>query len=73
MGHNKGEHDGPMCPLTLITGVTFSGQVRTEIASYFKDGQERALPCAMPMSRSGQSALLSEVEMLGPFKKVCVQ
>lgn len=25
-----------MCPVTLIVEVTFSGQMRTEIASYFK-------------------------------------
>lgn len=72
MGHNEGEHDGVVCPVTLITGVTFSGQVGTEIASYFKEGQGRALPCPMSMSSgSRQNARLSEVEMLEPFSKVC--
>lgn len=64
MGHNEEEHHGLVCPVTLITGVTFSGQVRTEIASYFKVGQRRALPCPMSMSSgSRQNAHLSEVEV----------
>lgn len=72
MGHNEGEHDGLVCPVTLIAGATFSGQVRTEIAGYFRDGQGRALPGPMSMSWSRQNAHLSEVEMLGTLKKVYV-
>lgn len=47
-GRDEGENDGLVCPVTLITEVTLSGQVRTEIASYFKDGQGRALPGRSP-------------------------
>lgn len=39
-GRDEGEDDGLVCPVTLITGVTLSGQVRTEIVSYFKDRGE---------------------------------
>lgn len=70
MGRDEGEDDGLVCPVTLITRVTLSGQVRTEIASYFKDGQGRALPGPNSVSRSGQNAHLSEVERLEPLKKV---
>lgn len=67
-GRDEGEDDGLVCPVTLITGVTLSGQVRTEIVSYFKDGQGGALPGPMSVSRSRQNAHLSEVEMFVPLK-----